>query len=152
MKKSGLELLVGMFVLLGIGAMAFLAFKVANLTTSGSSSGAQYTIYADFNNIGSLNIGAPVKVSGFKVGQVTEISLNKKTYTAHIAMRISEQYKFSSDSSAEILTTGLLGEQYIGLSSGAEDDMLPDGGTIQITSSALVLEQLIGKFMSNITK
>jgi phospholipid/cholesterol/gamma-HCH transport system substrate-binding protein len=114
------------------------------------NSSANYTLYAGFNNIGSLKIGAPVKVSGFLVGRVSNIALNAKNYQAMVEMKIDNEYKFSTDSSAQILTTGLLGEQYVGLQSGAENDHLTNDGVITITSSAMVLEDLISKFMTNI--
>ncbi len=142
---------VGIFVLIGITCLVFLSLKVANITNFGTSSNNNYTLYAKFNNIGSLKTNAPVKVSGFTVGRVTDITLDGKTYQAKVTMSIDKNYKFSNDSSAEILTTGLLGEQYVGLQSGADEETLKDGDTITLTSSAMVLEQLIGKFMTNMS-
>lgn len=151
MKRSVLDFWVGVFVLIGLACIAFLSLQVANITSLKSSNNGTYTLYAKFNNIGSLKVNAPIKVSGFTVGRVTAISLDPKDYQAKVTMQIEKPYQFTTDSSAEILTTGLLGEQYIGLQSGADIDNLEDGGTITITSSALVLEQLIGKFMTSMS-
>lgn len=151
MKRLTIDFLVGLFVLIGILCLIFLSFKVTN----GSdliSSDQSYTLKADFDNVGSLKVDAPVKVSGFVVGRVNNIILNTSNYKAEVFMDINQRYRFSTDTSAQILTTGLLGEQYIGLQSGADSTMLDNNGTITITSSALVLEDLIGKFMTNISK
>lgn len=149
MKRSIIDFWVGVFVLIGIICTVFLSVKVANIASFGSNSNGSYTLNANFNNIGSLKVSAPVKVSGFTVGRVTNITLDPKTYQAKVSMSIDKNYTFTSDSSAEILTTGLLGEQYVGLQTGADIDNLKDGGTITLTSSAMVLEQLISKFMTN---
>lgn len=151
MKRSYIDFWVGVFVLIGLASITFLSLKVSNITSMGSASNGTYTLYAKFNNIGSLKVNAPVKVSGFTVGRVTNIGLDPKDYQAKVTMKIDSPYKFTTDSSAEILTTGLLGEQYVGLQAGADIDDLKDGGTITITSSAMVLEQLIGKFMTNMS-
>lgn len=148
MKKSILEFWVGLFVLLGLGALAVLAFQVAgNKGFSGST--PTYTVYADFSDIGGLKANAPVRVSGVLVGRVDSIQLDPKTYQARVALNLDQQYTFSSDVSASILTSGLLGEQYVGLIQGGDEENLKAGDTISITSSALVLENLIGKFMTN---
>lgn len=151
MKRLTIDFSVGIFVLIGLCCLAFLSVRVATSSGVSTGSGASYTLHANFNNIGSLKISAPVKVSGFVVGRVTNIQLNQKTYQAQVSMEISEPYKFTTDASAQILTTGLLGEQYVGLQSGADDSFLKDGGTITLTSSALVLEDLIGKFMTSMS-
>ena len=152
MQRNSIDFWVGIFVLVGIACIVFLSMRVANITSFGQENSAgYYTLYANFSNIGSLKSNAPVKVSGFTVGRITNIGLNPKTYQAQVTMSIKKQYQFTSDSSAEILTTGLLGEQYIGLQSGADEDYLKNGETITLTSSAMVLEQLIGKFMTNMT-
>ncbi|MBY0379674.1 MAG: outer membrane lipid asymmetry maintenance protein MlaD [Burkholderiales bacterium] len=151
MKRLSIDFSVGVFVLIGIVCIIFLSLQVANNSISRAGSG-NYTLYADFSNIGSLKISAPVKVSGFVIGRVTGITLNNKTYQAVVTMSINLQYKFSSDTSAQILTAGLLGEQYIALQSGADDTYLKDNGIITLTSSALVLENLVGKFMTNMSK
>ncbi|HLX53865.1 MAG TPA: outer membrane lipid asymmetry maintenance protein MlaD [Aquella sp.] len=150
MKRISLDFFVGVFILIGIICIAFLSLRVAGVSNFSSNNSKTYTLNANFNNIGSLKIDAPVKVSGFIVGRVTNILLDPKTYQARVIMKISDGYKFSTDSSAQILTTGLLGEQYVGLQSGAESQYLANDGNISITSSAMVLEDLISKFMTNI--
>ncbi|MDO5059597.1 MAG: outer membrane lipid asymmetry maintenance protein MlaD [Neisseria sp.] len=151
MKKSILEFWVGLFVLAGLAALAFLSFRAAGGTSFGSAPAA-YTVYADFTDIGGLKVKAPVKASGVLVGRVSGITLDPQTYQAKVALQIDKQYPFSSDVSAQILTSGLLGEQYIGLVQGGDPDNLADGDTITLTSSALVLENLIGKFMTSFTE
>lgn len=151
MKRSIVDFWVGIFVIIGVICITFLSLRVANISSFGSSQNDSYIIYANFNNIGSLKSDAPVKVSGFTVGRITSIGLDPKTYQAHVTMQINKNYQFTTDSSAEILTTGLLGEQYIALQSGADVDDLKNGDTITITSSAMVLEQLIGKFMTGMS-
>lgn len=148
MKKSILEFWVGLFVLTGLAALAFLSFRAAGGTSFGSQS-QTYTVYADFTDIGGLKVKAPVKVSGVLVGRVSEIRLDPQSYQAKVALQLDKQYTFSSDVSAQILTSGLLGEQYIGLMQGGDSENLEAGDTISLTSSALVLENLIGKFMTN---
>ncbi|AAQ58125.1 outer membrane lipid asymmetry maintenance protein MlaD [Chromobacterium violaceum] len=149
MKRSTIDLWVGIFVALGIAAVVFLSLKVANLTPQSASQ--TYVVYADFDNVGGLKVKAPVKEAGVLVGRVSDIRLDPKTYRARVALNIDKQYQLSDDVSASILTSGLLGEQYIGLQQGGSENNLAPGGTITITSSALVLEQLIGKFMTGFT-
>ena len=151
MRRITIDFTVGLFVLIGICCLGFLALKVATNTAFGANSNKTYTVYASFNNIGSLKISAPVKVSGFVVGRVVNINLNQKTYQAVVTMQLEDNYKFSTDTSAQILTTGLLGEQYVSLQSGADSNYLTNGSSISITSSAMVLEDLISKFMTNIS-
>ena len=150
MKRITIDFWVGIFVLIGLSCMIFLSLKVANIINFENQSKNNYTLYADFSNIGSLKTNAPIKVSGFVVGKVSNITLDTTTYQAKVTMQINDAYKFSSDSSAEILTTGLLGEQYIGIKSGGDSEMLQNDDTISYTSSAIILEQLIGKFMKNV--
>lgn len=149
MKRSTLELWVGLFAAIGIAAIAFLSFRVAGGGTLTGSSAQTYTVYADFSDIGGLKIKAPIKASGVLVGRVGNIQLDPKTYQAKVTLNLDKQYRFSSDVSAQILTSGLLGEQYIGLSQGGDTDDLAPGDTITLTSSAMVLENLIGKFMTS---
>ena len=144
--------MVGIFVLIGILSLTFLALKVANSSDFDFKSDKSYNLYANFNNIGSLKVSAPIKVSGVVVGRVSNINLNTTNYQATVTMQISNKYKFSTDTSAQILTIGLLGEQYIGLQAGSDTNYLQNGNTITITSSALVLENLIGSIMTNIHK
>ncbi len=147
MKQRVLELWVGFFVLIGIAALVFLAFNVAAGSIQ-SSPKSGYTLSASFSDIGGLKAKAPVKAAGVLVGRVSDIRLDPKTYEAKVTLQMDGQYQFSEDVSAEILTSGLLGEQYIGLQQGGDEEMLKNGGVITVTSSALVLEQLIGKFMT----
>jgi len=150
MKRATIDLWVGVFVAIGLASLAFLSLKVANLT--GSTNGSTYAIYAEFDNIGGLKVKAPVKASGVLVGRISNISLNTETYRARVTMDIGAQYEFSRDTSAEILTAGLLGEQYIGLTQGGDIEVVQDGDRFSLTSSALVLEQLIGKFMTSMAE
>ena len=150
MKRATIDLWVGIFVAIGIASVTFLSLKVANLTNS--TEGNTYAVYAEFDNIGGLKVKAPVKASGVLVGRISRIELNKETYRARVTMEIGNEFEFSRDTSAEILTAGLLGEQYVGLSQGGDIDVLKDGDRFSLTSSALVLEQLIGKFMTNMAE
>ena len=145
MNRTTMDLWVGIFVALGIAATVFISLQVANLASS--TSGVTYQVTADFSNIGGLKVRAPVKSAGVVVGRVTGIRLDTQTYMAIVTIDIEQRYNFSTDTSASILTSGLLGEQYIGLDSGAEMDMLQDGDRLMLTSSAMVLESLIGEFM-----
>lgn len=147
MKRATIDLWVGVFVAIGIAAVVFLSLKVANLTPQAADQ--TYRLYAEFDNIGGLKVKAPVKSSGVVVGRVSSISLDTKRYLARVELQMDKRYEFSRDVSAEILTSGLLGEQYIGLAQGGDPDNLKDGDRVEITSSALVLEQLIGKFMTS---
>ena len=147
MNRTILDIWVGIFVAIGIAATVFISLRVANLTTT--ASGRTYTLTADFDNIGGLKIRAPVKCSGVVVGRVKDIQLDLKRYVAVVTLELEQRYQFSDDTSASILTSGLLGEQYIGLETGADTSMLKNGDTITITSSAMVLERLIGSFMLN---
>ena len=145
MNRATLDLWVGIFVAIGLGSLLFLALKVGNL--SAANAGDTYHLEAKFDNIGGLKVRAAIKSAGVVVGRVTEIHLDPKDYVAVIGMRIDNRYKFSSDTFATINTSGLLGEQYIGLEVGGEADMLKDGDTIKKTQSAVVLEKLISQFM-----
>jgi phospholipid/cholesterol/gamma-HCH transport system substrate-binding protein len=150
MKRLTIDLWVGIFVAIGLLSLAFLSLKVANLT--GVSGGETYNVYADFDNIGGLKVKAPVKSSGVVVGRVAGIELNKDTYQAHVTLALNTQYQFSNDASVEILTAGMLGEQYVGVTQGGDEDVLKEGGRFSLVSSALVLEQLIGKFMTSMAE
>jgi phospholipid/cholesterol/gamma-HCH transport system substrate-binding protein len=147
MKKSAIDIWVGLFVTIGLLAMLFLALKVGNM--SAVSFAPTYTVSARFDNIGGLKPRAPVKSAGVVVGRISTIQFDDKTYQATVTMTIDKTYQFPKDSSAKILTSGLLGEQYIGLEAGGDDQMLADGGKITQTQSAIVLENLISQFLYN---
>lgn len=147
MAKKGVEVMVGLFVLLGLVGLVFIALKAANL--SSFSSGDTYTVMARFDNIGGLKSRAPVRSAGVLVGRVTSISLDPKTFQGVVKLAIERSFQFPKDSSAKILTSGLLGDQYVGLEAGYEEDNLAPGGTIKQTQSAVVLENLIGQFLFN---
>jgi phospholipid/cholesterol/gamma-HCH transport system substrate-binding protein len=145
MNRSTLDLWVGIFVTIGIGAILFLSLKVGNLLTVSNDQG--YTLEAEFDNIGSLKLRAPVKAAGVVVGRVEGVKLDPTSYQALVTMRIDRGYEFTKDTIASILTSGLLGEVYIGLDSGGDTKMLANGDKIARTQSAIVLEKLIGQFM-----
>ena len=147
MSKKGIETGVGRVVLLGLGALLFVALKAANLTSFGQAD--TYTVSARFDNIGGLKPRAPVRAAGVVVGRITGISLDPKTFQGVVTMEIERGYQFPKDSSAKILTAGLLGDQYVGLEAGGEVDNLAAGTTIKQTQSAVVLENLIGQFLFN---
>lgn len=141
-----LDTLVGLFVAAGIAALFFLAMQVSNLSTFVAKDG--YVVTARFENSGGLKVRAPVSVAGVRIGQVSNISFDSKTYQSVVKMRIDKQYDtLPDDTSASILTSGLLGEQYVGLDPGGSTEYLKDGSELEITQSALVLEQMIGKFL-----
>lgn len=145
MERTTLDLWVGAFVVAGIAALVVLAMKVGNLSTYNVSE--TYQLHAYFTNIGGLKPKASIKSAGVLVGRVTEIKLDTQRYEAEVTMSIDKRYQFPKDTFANILTSGLLGEQYIGLLPGADDKMLKDGDEMKQTQSAMVLEDLIGKFM-----
>ncbi|MBL8331612.1 MAG: outer membrane lipid asymmetry maintenance protein MlaD [Rubrivivax sp.] len=146
MNKKGIETLVGLFVLLGMAGIVFLALKAANL---GSFSGGDtYSLQARFDNIGGLKVRAPVRSAGVTVGRVTAIGLDPKSFQGVVTLAMERGYQFPKDSSAKILTAGLLGDQYIGIEPGGDDKNLAAGDTIAQTQSAVVLENLIGQFLT----
>ena len=145
MSRKELDLWVGVFVAIGIAALLFLALKVANL--SAFSTVPTYQVQAKFDNIGGLKVRAPVKASGVVVGRVTEVRFDNETFEAAVTMSIDSRFQFPKDSSAKILTSGLLGEQYIGLAAGGDSANLKTGDAIKITQSAVVLENLISQFL-----
>src|SRR5215510_10122599 len=147
MSKKGIETLVGLFVLLGILALTFIALRAANLASFGNRDG--YALQARFDNIGGLKVRAPVRSAGVVVGRVKAIRLDPKTYQGLVTMEIEHGLQFPKDSSAKILTNGLLGDQYIGLEAGGEDKNLGPGDTVTQTQSAVVLENLISQFLFN---
>jgi phospholipid/cholesterol/gamma-HCH transport system substrate-binding protein len=146
--RKSLELWVGLFVAAGILALAMLAFKVGNLTTADVVDG--YQVKANFDNVGGLKVKAAVTVAGVRVGRVTGIAFDSNKYQAIVTMDIDGQYKnIPMDSTANILTSGLLGDQYIGVEPGGEETYLKNGDTILRTQSALVLEKLVGQVIFN---
>ena len=146
MNSRTIEILVGIFMLLFLGAMLVLALRVSNLTGIGGGDG--YTLTAEFENVGGLKSGAPVSAGGVRVGQVDSIEYDSETYSAVVTMGIDAEYaQFPEDTTASIYTAGLLGEQYIGFEPGAEDLYLADGDRMDLTQSALVLERLIGQVL-----
>ncbi len=147
MGKKGMETLVGLFVLLGMAGLVFLALKAANLASFGG--GETYSVTARFDNIGGLKPRAPVRSAGVTVGRITTISLDPKTYQGVVRMEINQGVQFPKDSSARILTAGLLGDQYIGIEPGADEKNLAAGDVITQTQSAVVLESLISQFLFN---
>ena len=147
MNKKGTEILVGLFVVLGMAGLLFLALKAANLGSF--SAGDTYALVAKFDNIGGLKVRAPVRSAGVTVGRVTSITLDPKTYQGVVRLDVQTGLQFPKDSSARILTSGLLGDQYIGLEAGADEKNLAPGDTIKQTQSAVVLESLISQFLFN---
>ena len=146
MTTRTMEIWVGLFVAAGIAALFMLAMKVSNL--SSFSSGDGYFVKANFENIGGLTVRSPVAASGVTVGRVADIRYNSDTYQAEVILQIDDEFsRFPKDTSASIFTAGLLGEQYIGLEPGAEEDYLKDGDRITLTESAVVLERLISQFL-----
>ena len=147
MERTTLDLWVGIFVVAGIAALVMLAMKVGNLSTYNMSD--TYEVQAYFTNIGGLKPKASVKSAGVLVGRVTGITLDTERYEALVVMSLDKRYQFPKDTFANILTSGLLGEQYIGLMPGGDTEMIKNGGIIKKTQSAAVLEELIGKFIYN---
>jgi phospholipid/cholesterol/gamma-HCH transport system substrate-binding protein len=147
MGKKSIETLVGFFVLLGMVGLVFLALKAANLGSVGG--GDTYTLTAAFDNIGGLKVRAPVRTAGVTVGRVTHIALDGKTFKGIVTMEVGRNYQFPKDTAAKILTAGLLGDQYIGFDPGGEDKNLAAGDNVPQTQSAVVLEELIGQFLSS---
>lgn len=147
MGKKSIEVMVGLFVLMGLLALVFLALKAANLGSAGG--GDTYTLSARFDNIGGLKVRAPVRTAGVTVGRVSSISLDPNTFQGLVKIDVERGYQFPKDTSAKILTAGLLGDQYVGLEPGADEKNLAAGDAIKQTQSAVVLENLIGQFLYN---
>jgi phospholipid/cholesterol/gamma-HCH transport system substrate-binding protein len=147
MGKKGIETMVGIFVLLGMVGLVFLALKAANLGSF--SAGSTYPLSARFDNIGGLKKHAPVRSAGVTVGRVVSIELDRKTYQGVVRMEVDARVEFPKDSSARILTAGLLGDQYIGVEPGGDEKNLAAGDSIKQTQSAVVLESLISQFLFN---
>ncbi|HTD91495.1 MAG TPA: outer membrane lipid asymmetry maintenance protein MlaD [Burkholderiales bacterium] len=145
MQRSTIDLWVGLFVMAGVGALLVLAMKVGNM--SGASVSETYQLTAQFDNIGGLKSRAPVKSAGVVVGRVAAIQFDNEKFVARVTLNIDKSYKFPKDTSASIMTSGLLGEQYIGLEGGGDPANLNSGDRIKQTQSAVVLEKLIGQFL-----
>lgn len=146
MSKYTLELWVGLFVVAGLAALGMLAFQVGNLSSSNLKDA--YKISAHFDNIGGLTVKAPVTMAGVRVGRVSAIKFDQKNFRARVELSIEKQYNtLPKDTSAAILTQGLLGAQYVGLEAGGDEKSLKDGDKISITQSAVVLEQLISQML-----
>jgi len=147
MNKKSTEIMVGLFVLLGALGLLFLALKAANLASF--VSGDTYTLQARFDNIGGLKVRAAVRSAGVKVGRVTSISLDPATYQGIVTIEVTKGVDFPKDSSAKILTAGLLGDQYLGIEPGGDEKNFAAGDVIKQTQSAIVLENLIGQMVFN---
>ena len=147
MNRSMIDLWVGIFVAAGFAALLFLALKVGNLATF--STNDTYQVQAKFANIGGLKVRGPVKSAGVVVGRVADIRFDNETYEAIVSMTLDAGYQFPRDTTAKILTSGILGEQYIGLEAGGDGVMLKNGDRLRLTQSAVVLENLISQFLFN---
>jgi phospholipid/cholesterol/gamma-HCH transport system substrate-binding protein len=145
MNRSILDLWVGLFVAAGFGGLLFLALKVGNLATF--STDATYQVNAKFANIGGLKERGPVKSAGVVVGRVAGIRFDGESYEAMVTMNLDAKFQFPRDTTAKILTSGILGEQYVGLEAGGDGVMLKNGDRLRLTQSAVVLENLISQFL-----
>ena len=145
MQRKSIDFLVGLFVVLGFVALLFLSLKAGNL--SSFQLVGSYTVKASFDNIGGLKIRAPVKSAGVVVGRIADIKFDDQSFQAVVTMNLEQRYHFPKDTSAKILTSGLLGEQYIGLEAGGDTKLLAQGDRIGMTQSAVVLESLISQFL-----
>jgi phospholipid/cholesterol/gamma-HCH transport system substrate-binding protein len=147
MNRSMIDLWVGIFVAVGFAALLFLALKVGNLATF--STNQTYQVDAKFANIGGLKVRGPVKSAGVVVGRVANIRFDTESYEAIVSMTVDVSYQFPRDTTAKILTSGILGEQYVGLEAGGDGVMLKNGDRVRLTQSAVVLENLISQFLFN---
>jgi phospholipid/cholesterol/gamma-HCH transport system substrate-binding protein len=145
MNRSTIDLWVGIFVAIGFAALLFLSLKVANLASFSSSQ--VYQVQAKFANIGGLKVRAPIKSAGVVVGRVAEIRFDNESFEAIVSMNLENEFKFPRDTTAKILTSGILGEQYVGLEAGGDGVMLKSGDRLRLTQSAVVLENLISQFL-----
>lgn len=151
MPSRPIEIMVGLFFVLGVAAVFLLTFRVASLDTGGPEEG--YVVTADFNNIGGLKTGSAVTLSGVRIGRVTNISIDDTTFSARVSMKINAEYdNLPEDSGASILTSGLLGEQYVGINPGGALESLEDGDRLPLTQDALVLENLVGRVIESMTQ
>lgn len=151
MPSRSIEIMVGLFFVLGVAAVFLLTFRVAGLDSGGPENG--YTVTADFNNIGGLKAGSAVTLSGVRIGRVTNIAIDDTTFSARVSMKINAEYdNLPADSGASILTSGLLGEQYIGINPGGAMESLQAGDRLPLTQDALVLENLVGRVLESMTQ
>ena len=145
--RKTVEVWVGVFVTIGLAALVWLAFRVGNLTTTDVANG--YRVEAHFENIGSLKVRGAVTLAGVRIGRVVQIRTDPDNYQAVVTLNIDGRYKnLPTDTSASILTAGLLGEQYVGLDPGGSEEYLKEGGRIKLTQSAMVLEKLVGRLLT----
>ena len=147
MNRSTIDLWVGVFVVMGFVALIFLALRVGNLASF--NTGETYRVEAKFGNIGGLKVRAPVKSAGVVVGRIVDVRFDNESYEAVVLMDIEQAYQFPRDTTAKILTSGILGEQYVGLEAGGDAKMLAAGDRLRLTQSAVVLENLISQFLFN---
>ena len=147
MNRSTIDLWVGIFVAVGFAALLFLSLKVANLASFSTSQ--MYQVEARFGNIGGLKVRAPIKSAGVVVGRVADIRFDQASYEAIVSINLESQFHFPRDTTAKILTSGILGEQYVGLEAGGDGVMLRQGDRLRLTQSAVVLENLISQFLFN---
>ena len=147
MDRSMIDMWVGIFVTVGFAALIFLALKVGNLASF--STDQTYSVHAKFANIGGLKVRGPVKSAGVVVGRVADIRFDNESYEAIVSMNLDSGYQFPRDTTAKILTSGILGEQYVGLEAGCDGVMLKHGDRVRFTQSAVVLENLISQFLFN---
>lgn len=146
MASRRIEILVGVFMTLGLAALLILALQVSNLGSFGGKAG--YQLHAQFENIGGLKVKAPVTAGGVKIGHVTSIGYDTESFEAVVTIEVEQAYdQFPVDSSASIYTAGILGEQYIAIEPGADDELLVNGDSFELTQSALVLERLVSQFL-----
>lgn len=147
-KQNMIELSVGVFIAAGIAALAMLAIQVSNMSSFSDSEG--YEVVAKFENIGGLKVRSPVSMAGVRLGRVIDVSFDQESFEAVVRMRVNNKYnQLPIDTSASIFTAGVLGESYVSLEAGAEEETLKAGDEIEMTQSAVILEQLIGEFMVN---
>lgn len=147
MERAKLDFWVGLFVMAGFAALLGLALKVGNMTSF--SNAKTYAVQASFNNIGSLKVRSPVKSAGVVVGRVSDISFDNQSFDATVTLQLDAKYQFPKDTSAAILTAGLLGEQFVALDAGGDVENLVSGDKIKITQSTIILENLISQFLFN---
>ena len=145
MERTTIDVWFGAFVIAGFVALAVLAFKVGNLGAERPTK--TYRVEARFDNIGGLKVRGPVRSAGVLVGRVQDIHFDNDRFQASVTLALDKRYSFPKDTTASILTSGLLGETYVGLEAGGDDKKLADGDRIQLTQSAMVLERLIGQFL-----